>query len=443
MKILFCVEFYYPSIGGAQEVVRQIAERMASYGHDVSVATTRLATRRSSNHNGVALVEFSVWGNNVRGLRGEVDRYREFLSKSKFDVVMFYAAQQWTFDAAWPIMPLISACKVMVPCGYSNLFETAYKTYFDELPAVLKHMDAIVYHAKTYRDVEFGKLHRIGKEIFIPNGADAVEFSVAKDTDFLRSISADASTLVLLTVGTMTGMKGHLELAQAFEKIDFGGRKSVLILNGNNNEIGGQRSAMPGLFFALLREYGLRYAFRHCVKIFLRRCGLHIGKAIKTVSVQDCADRINREQGKTKRVIVVDFPRDQLVQAYLNADLFVFASNIEYSPLVLFEACAAGLAFLSVPVGNAAEIAAWTGGGEICEAPVDERGYTRVSPEVLRRRIEEIAGDADKLVQLGQNGLIAARERYNWDAIARTYENLFDRLVGVSRCHSAGRAVQV
>src|SRR5262249_28053550 len=143
MKILFCVEFYHPNIGGAQEVVRQIAERMASYGHEVSVATTRIASRKSLSHNGVALVEFSVSGNNVRGLRGEVDRYRQFLRESKFDVVMFYAAQQWTFDAAWPIMPLISACKVLVPCGYSNLFETAYKTYFKELPAVLKLMDAV------------------------------------------------------------------------------------------------------------------------------------------------------------------------------------------------------------------------------------------------------------------------------------------------------------
>lgn len=38
MKILFCVEFYYPSMGGAQEVVRQLAERMAAYGHEVCVA---------------------------------------------------------------------------------------------------------------------------------------------------------------------------------------------------------------------------------------------------------------------------------------------------------------------------------------------------------------------------------------------------------------------
>jgi len=109
----------------------------------------------------------------------------------------------------------------------------------------------------------------------------------------------------------------------------------------------------------------------------------------------------------------------------------------------LFEACAAGLPFLSVPAGNAAEIATWTGGGEICEAPVDERGYTRVSPEVLRRRIEELAGDADKLARLGQDGLAASRERYNWDAIARTYYNLFERLVAASQCHSAGKAATV
>jgi glycosyltransferase involved in cell wall biosynthesis len=247
----------------------------------------------------------------------------------------------------------------------------------------------------------------------------------------------------LLTVGSLTGTKGHLELAQAFANADFGERKSILILNANDNEISGQPRTIPRLFFALLRDYGLQYAFRHCVKVMLHRCGVRVGKAIKVVSVHDWADRINREQGRTKRVIVIDFPRNRLIQAYLNADLFVFASNIEYSPLVLFEACAAGLPFLSVPVGNAAEIAAWTGGGEICEAPADQCGYTRVSPEVLRRRIEELAGDADKLARLGRNGLASSRQRYNWDVIAKTYENLFDRLVAASRCRPAERAVGV
>lgn len=437
VRILFCVEFYYPSVGGAQEVVRQLAERMVLFGHGVHVATARIPSRLSTNHNGVNIVEFSIVGNRVRGLQGEVDKFQEFLSETEFDVIMFYAAQQWTFDAAWPVMRKLRAQKTLVPCGYSGLFEPAYATYFCELPEILKQMDAVIYHAEDYRDINFAKSKGLTNDVIIPNGADISEFSVVRDPKFRQSISADSDALVLLTVGTMTGAKGHMELVQAYAEANFGERKSVLILNGNVPEVGGQRSSVLRYIFALLRQYGVIYTFRHSVKVFLRRCGFHVGKSH---SIQSWAEKINREQGMTKRVVVSDYPRGTLIQAYLNSNLFVFASNVEYSPLVLYEACAAGLPFLSVPVGNAAEIVAWTGGGGVCDAPVDARGYTRVSPQVLARRIEELVNDPNRLAQLGRKGYESSRRRFNWDTIAKEYESLFLRLANEAFNRPAGKA---
>ena len=81
MKILHTVEFYYPSVGGAQEVVRQLSEHMVRMGHDVTVATTRLPARERLTHNGVKIVEFAISGNRVRGLEGGVDDYRGFLDE--------------------------------------------------------------------------------------------------------------------------------------------------------------------------------------------------------------------------------------------------------------------------------------------------------------------------------------------------------------------------
>jgi glycosyltransferase involved in cell wall biosynthesis len=125
-----------------------------------------------------------------------------------------------------------------------------------------------------------------------------------------------------------------------------------------------------------------------------------------------------------KLLIVSDYPRDELVQAYMAADLFVFASNIEYSPLVLFESVAAGTPFLSVPVGNAEEIARWTGGGIICAAEKDERGYTRANPKVLAQEIAKAIESSERLVSLGRAGHEAWCERYTWDAITTQYENI-------------------
>lgn len=425
MNILFCVEFYYPSLGGAQEVVRQIAERLASRGHSVSVATSRHASRRSNTHKGVRINEFEISGNRVRGLHGDVEAYRDFLKSGDFDVVLFYAAQQWTFDAAWPVMTSIPARKVLVPCGYSGLFEPSYSEYFAALPAILRQMDALVYHAENYRDVEFGRAAGIGHGVMIPNGADIEEFSVPKNNDFRHELAIPESALLFLTVGTLTGVKGHLELAQAFHSADFGEREAVLILNGNSPEFS---NAMQQVL-KLAKERGWFWAVKHGVKMLLVGLKIKVGKSR---TIQDWVLRINQEKNSKKRAFVTDLPRDQLVQAYLNADLFVFASNIEYSPLVLFEACAAGLPFLTVPVGNSVEIVAWTGGGEICPAEKDDLGYTRVSRDDLARRIEAIAANKEKRSEMGRCGRLAVQSRFNWNILAQEYEALFMRLTNKS-----------
>lgn len=428
MNILFCVQFYYPSVGGAQEVVRQVAERMVARGHSVCVATSHIPTRKSTSHNGVTLIEFFVTGNRVQGMRGEIERYQNFLEKSEFDIILFYAGQQWTFDAAWPVMSSINGRKVFVPCGYSGLFTPFYQGYFKEIPSILQKMDAIVYHAEDYRDINFAKTLKITNHALIPNGADYSEFAVTRNPDFRPSLSIDNSAFIMLTVGTITGIKGHMELLKAYANIDIGDRKSVLILNGGKPEIGGQNLSINTFLAMLFGKAGIIFT----LTLLLRKClsfwRVHFGYL---ASIQKLADNINRRQFENKRVIVTDFTRDQLIQAYLNADLFVFASNIEYSPLVLFEACAAGLPFLTVPVGNAEEITDWTKGGELCPAPVDSHGYTRVSPTTLAHRIQEMASDTGKLARLGQNGLAACRQRYNWDTIAGEYEDLFIRLIHI------------
>lgn len=422
MKILFCVEFYFPSVGGAQEVVRQIAERFHSYGHAVSIATTRIPTRTSTEHNGVDLVEFEVFGNLVYGLHGETDRYRHFLVSTDFDVIVFYAAQQWTFDAAWPVMDRITARKIFVPCGYSNLFDAAYRPYFKALPATLKKMSGIVYHAENYRDVDFGTTQGLGKGTFIPNGADIEEFSVSRDSTFRRSISVAPDEFMVLTVGTMTGLKGHLELVQSFAEADFGERRATLILNGNVPESGHPKKNRARHLLTAFRRAGAADSVRRGLN-FIRSCW-HNRLSSVSKTVHAWADKIHREQGEKKRVIITDLPRERLIQAYLNSDLFVFASNIEYSPLVLYEACAAGLPFLTVPVGNAAEIVTWTQGGLLCPAEVDEHGYTHVAPLLLARRMEALANDSTDLIRLGKCGYAASRMRFNWDLIAREYERL-------------------
>ena len=475
MRILFCCEFYFPSMGGVQEVMRQIAERMVAAGHDVTVATTKLPERGSSVHNGVKIEEFLVAGNFVAGIRGEVDRYREFVKQFNADAILIKAAQQWTFDALWPVLEEIRSRKVFIPCGFSALYEPEFAEYFRQMPSVLGKFDHLIFYAEHYRDLDFTKKHGLTNWSVIPNGASEKEFFSGSAGNFREKHGIAENSYVFLTVGSMTGAKGHKEIAEAFCKMSVKGRPMTLILNGNQPPW-----MRPRLDVAPESERGESDA--HVVRRLVSKMSRLAGKILKVLSYPYKAIRIfgsegydgvysrahkvivgalrnsplgNMEwvkglesyntlgywvrkinrQNEGKQVFVVDLPRDELIQAYFAADLFVFASHVEYSPLVLFESAAAGTPFLSVPAGNAEEIAEWTKGGIICPAPKDKRGYTRVVPAVLAREMERAVGRQQELAQKGALARGLWEKKFTWDVIAKQYEQILvvDHAVADSR----------
>ena len=471
MRLLFCCEFYFPSVGGVQEVMRQLAERMVQRGHEVTVATTRLATRNFVEHNGVRIVEFGATGNAASGMRGEIEQYREFVTNFDGDAIMIKAAQQWTFDALWPVLDRIRMRKVFIPCGFSGLYEPSFKQYFSELPDILRRFDHLIFYAESYRDIDFAREHGLERCSILPNGASETEFLVDTDPDFRHRHGIPSDSFVFLTVGSMTGMKGHREVLEAFALLETGGRKTTLILNGNPppapavvsdaphaattgagtpgtaalrpkrnaylqakaahlQRRAGRLAGLGWRFLGVVQREGYKGVRDRVSAIVLRK----FPKRFHTMrwaprSLRIAADPIHfwmneARRQPNKQVLKVDLPRPELVQAFKNADLFVFASNIEYSPLVLFETTAAGTPFLSVPVGNAEEIARWTGGGIICPAAKDTRGYTRVDPEALAGEMLRAMKQPKLLDQLGTTAFNRWREQFTWARISERYEGI-------------------
>ncbi len=409
MRVLFCCEFYAPSVGGVQEVVRQISERLVKRGHQVTVATTKLPSRTFDELNGVQITEFSVSGNSVRGMSGELDVYRQFVTSQQYDVIIIKAAQQWTFDALWPVLPQVRARKIFIPCGFSNFYEPNYADYFQQMPGILRRFDHLIFYAADYRDINFARQHGINNFSIIPNGADESEFFALPAPSFRQLYGIEPDDFLFLTVGSFTGFKGHDEVIDAFAQVELD-CPSALILNGN--------------LISNLSKLNLKTTLKKYVRNGLK--GLGLVQDIKKRLIEKA--KIINEHQKNKKVLFTDLPRPELVQAFMNADLFVFASNIEYSPLVLYEAAAAGTPFLSVPVGNAEEIARWTGAGEICPAPRDEKGYTKVDPHVLAEYMARMVKDKARLNELGATGKRNWALRFTWDKISVEYEKV---LLGV------------
>lgn len=402
MKLLFCCENYPPSIGGVQEVVRQIAERMAVKGHAVTVATGMHPTREADvMANGVRIVSFQISGGLVQGMHGTISNYQRFVVGGGFDAIMIKAAQQWSFDALIPVLSEITSRKVFIPCGFSGFHQPSYQNYFRQMPAWMAKFDALVFYASDYQDIRLARKHGLRGIEILPNGADEREFSDTIAYGFRTEFGVGEDDLLLLTVGSINGAKGHWEVARAFELAQLK-RPATLIINGNR-----PRRSKKGVAWQFIRE---------CLQ----------GR----IPLSTLVRRINSRHGAGKRIILCDMPRSVLVNSFKASDLFVFASSVEYSPLVLFEAIAAGTPFLSVPAGNAAEIARWTGGGVICKATCSSTGKVQTDPKQLALAMAALLSDPEQLVHLGQSGRLAfTNGGFSWASIAERYESI---LCGIS-----------
>ena len=114
--------------------------------------------------------------------------------------------------------------------------------------------------------------------------------------------------------------------------------------------------------------------------------------------------------------------------AHHAADLFLLPSNVECSPLVLFEAAATKTPFLATEVGNVAEIARWTGGGEVLPTTFDSVGLAHVDVAAGAARLRELWRDRAGRERMGAAAHAPWRARLSWEKIVTDYERLFFEL---------------
>lgn len=461
LKLLFCCADYWPSVGGVQEVMRQIADRMVVAGHEVTVATRWHPGRKLSVINGVNVRDFKAGGTIAYGLSGQIEEYREFIRNFEADAILIMAAQQWSFDALWPILDDLKARKVFIPCGFSGLYEPNFAQYFRELPDILRKFDHLVFNAEKYRDIDFVRDIGLRNFTVVPNGISEAEFEQEPDGRFRQKLAIPQDAFLFLTVGNPIDGKGHRDVVDAFARIDTSGQSAVLLCIADWPGSGARSSGRGGfanlLTKAMNSELGVaishaRAAARRLLHIIrvegldgIRQLGRRKLAQRKTISarvqpLQSIESMAAKASGQPyKRVILTNLERQDLIQAYLTADLFVFASQIEYSPLVLFEAAAAGTPFLTVPVGNADEIVRWTGGGLLCEAAKDSKGYTRVDPAMLADAMARCLRDRDRLANLGATARERWRNHFTWKIVAGYYEDILSGRIPDVRIREIGR----
>jgi glycosyltransferase involved in cell wall biosynthesis len=252
------------------------------------------------------------------------------------------------------------------------------------MPGWLKKYDMNIFLSNEYQDIQFARGAGVENTVLIPNGASEEEFAKVPRGDARQLLGIPADHRLVLHVGSHTGLKGHAEAIRIFSLARI--RRATLLLVGN---------CLPG---------GCSERCRRAERRFSR-------------SPLRWLDQ--------KRLLIREFSRDETIAAFHAADLFLFPSRIECSPIVLFECMASRTPFLSTDAGNAREIANWSGSGQILPTAVRRKGFGKAriwpSSTVLTRLINNPC-----LRQtMAHSGFVAWKQRFTWEKIARDYEALY------------------
>lgn len=381
----------------------EIGLRFAKKGHEVSVATSWRADRKSDSIDGIKICSFRVTGNAVSGMVGEIGKYQDFLINQRYDFLLVMAAQQWTFDAMLPVLDRIPYKKFHIPCGYSGFYLKKYKKYYQDMDGYLRKFDQLIYNSTNYRDINFAREKKIPNVNVIPAGASELEFLAHREGRTREELGIDKNDFVYLTVGTPAVNKGHKQILLSYLMLDVP-FNSTLVLNGNYDNV--TALSLRNLVSAP------KAVLREVITRMLGRSSFNIMRLAR------------KNKSPRKKIIFSNLGRDKLIPLFFDADLFLFASRIEYSPLVIFECLAAGLPFLSIPVGNVDEIVEWSGGGVICPGQRSEKGFSSVDPRIFSKEMQKLSLDKQRREKLSLSGRQAWLDKFTWEVIAKQIEKL-------------------
>ncbi|MNX65813.1 putative glycosyltransferase EpsF [compost metagenome] len=374
MRILFVSEFYYPRIGGAEKVVQMVAEHCAQQGWECHVATTG-TTSSTEVINGVQVHRLPISGNLVKGIKGDGTAFTRLIDSIKPHVLFIYALQTWGSDLTLinrsQLDPEIKV--VLVPCGLSALSSFArrilYSAYLRRLKASLQAFDHYIFHTTIGNDFRFySGLPRSSYSI-IPNAASSELFQLNRESAESRLRDAGLAQLTtsnfVLNVSNHYSIKGHQDLIASFTKCFPKGFR--LVIAGTQPSSG-----------------------------------------------RSCYNECKSKSDEHENILLVDGSERSLVLAlYRTAKLFFLSSSIEYVPLVLLEAQASRLPFISFPVGNAREM---------------EGGVVLSKQEITPPFIQTFLNDDQRLNQLGEQGYLQVQRSFKQEIVLQQYQTLFEKI---------------
>lgn len=369
-KILICSEFFYPDIGGAQEIAERIALLNTDY-HEVHILTSFHPDRKKIQKK-YYIHDFKISGNYVRGIRGEKKKVLSFLNQEFFDQIIFYAAQQWTFDLFLQNEYLFDK-KVkyfFIPCGFSKLNFPTYYLYFKKIIKISTYFEKIIFHTKNGKDYYYlSKKIQSNQISIIKNGFKDETYETINIYDYYQ---IHPKAKIIPYVSNFNFLKGQLRFLKILNNINF-------------------KSPIHIIFYSKSKFYDKYFYYRFFLlykKLFLNN---------KMIKVQ----------------VHFDAPKIFIQNILKNSFLFLFCSRMECSPLVIFEALQNDLPIVSFDVGDVNEVVKQNNFGFVVKK---EKDFIYFLSQLFSNY---------QLYKSIKNNIKIHKHIYNWSNIKKKYISIF------------------
>lgn len=376
MKIAFVGMFYYPTFGGVEQVIQELAERYAKKGHEVHVYCCD-----SDKHKRIRLKEEVVNGVHIHRLRYW---FRLSLSTFIWPGLLFRLFKDQKYDiihshvsghAFVLFTGLIAKLK-----GIKHIHTThcpwtdAYRKWILKVPLFFNNL---IFNKLSFKLIdkviaitpwEIGILKKwvsADKICIIPNGVDSILFKKVKENNFKKFFGENKIVLYL----------GRLNITKGPDKFV---RVAKEILKERND-----------IEFAMVGpDEGMKQ------------------KVIELI-------------GNEKRIHLLDAVRgkEKIAEIYQGSNVYVLPSYREGLPLTLFEAMSCGLPIVASPVN-----------GVPYEVENGINGYLVDYGDIanLKDKILKILDNKELSKDMGKNNIEKAK-KFTWNNIAeevmKVYEN--------------------
>ena len=377
MKILFTTFTFPPDENGVSNVVYEHAKGLASNGYDVMVVTALRLDRDSIKfrQKGIEIIEFDISG--WRKYKGEIGKYQTFIKGINVDFLVLHCWQTWSTDLALPLLHKKECKKVFVSHGFSgNLLYSprslaswfAWRPYIWRMPRYLKSFDHLIFLSSSIdknRFYDFYLVNKLGLNNYsiIPNGAQNIQNEACK-IDLKAEYNIKTKFLVI-NVSNYSTLKNQKMAVEAFIKSEV--QDCCLALIGNKKN-----------------DYSNKI------------------------------ETLIRKKNMKDRIFLLDgLKKEEIVAAYKAADIFLHPSKTEVQPLVILDAMAAGIPFISTNVGCVKNFPG---------------GYIANNKDEMAFFLQQLINNDKQRKELGIAGRTAYLKNYSWRHIIGKHEQLFDNL---------------